>query len=288
MFSVRGRTGHLAWYRTDEAGAEVAFLHGFSDSAQCWEPLIGAMPGIRALAIDARGHGESGLPQEPVSYTAHRDDAALVLSSQPANGGVVVVGHSMGAMAAAYLAAARPDLVRAVVLEDPPTGPPAADQVAPTGELAVDQEAPGGDQDLLAGDEQDGPMLMPGWLAELRGLDVAARMARGRAGDPDWPEDELEPWAVSKAQVNPQLFELPYRDPVPLTNLLAEITCPVLLIHGDTDRGGLISTEYAERCARAAAGEFQAAHIAGAGHSVRRDKRPQYVVELASFLDRHS
>lgn len=291
MFSVRGRTGHLAWYRTDEAGAEVAFLHGFSDSAQCWEPLIGAMPGIRALAIDARGHGESGLPQEPVSYTAHRDDAALVLSGQPADGGVVVVGHSMGAMAAAYLAAARPDLVRAVVLEDPPTGPPprdeqphAGDQDAPSG----DQEAPGADQETPGGDRRDGPMLMPGWLAELRELDVAARIARGRAGDPGWAEDEFEPWAVSKAQVNPQLFELPYRDPVPLTDLLAKITCPVLLIHGDTDRGGLISTEYAERCARAAAGEFQAAHIAGAGHSVRRDKRPQYVAELTSFLDRHS
>ena len=269
MFSVRGRTGHLAWYRTDDAAAEVAFLHGFSDSAQCWEPLIGAMPGIRALAIDARGHGESGLPEEPVSYTAHRDDAALVLSSQPSAGAVIVVGHSMGAMAAAYLAAARPDLVRAVVLEDPPTGPPSVQQ-SPRGE------------------RQERAMVMPGWLAEVRALEVPARIARGRAADPDWSEDELEPWAVSKGQVNPDLFELPYRDPRPLTDLLAEITCPVLLIHGDTDRGGLISTEYAERCARAAGGEFQAARIAGAGHSVRRDKRPQYVAELTSFLRQHS
>src|SRR4051812_42100568 len=87
MFGLRGRTGHLAWYRTDEAVAEVAFLHGFSDSAHCWEPLIRAMPGIRALAIDARGHGESGLPEEPFGYAAHRDDAALVLSSQPRDGG---------------------------------------------------------------------------------------------------------------------------------------------------------------------------------------------------------
>ncbi|MEV4260905.1 alpha/beta hydrolase [Kribbella sp. NPDC049584] len=270
MFSVRGRTGHLAWYRTDEGAAEVAFLHGFSDSAQCWEPLIGAMAGIRALAIDARGHGESGLPEEPVSYTAHRDDAALVLSNQPSDAGVIVVGHSMGAMAAAYLAAARPDLVRAVVLEDPPTGPPTANQQPPTGE------------------RQERPMIMPDWLAEVRALEVPARIARGRAADPDWAEDELEPWAVSKGQVNPQLFELPYRDPQPLTDLLAEITCPVLLIHGDPERGGLISTEYAERCAQAAAGEFQAAHIAGAGHSVRRDKRPQYVAELTSFLRQHS
>lgn len=264
MFGMRGRTAHLAWYRTDEAAAEVAFLHGFSDSAQCWEPVIRAMPGIRALAIDARGHGESGLPEEAIGYASQRDDAALVLSGQPRDGGVVVVGHSMGAMSAAYLAASRPDLVRALVLEDPPTGEPAA---------AVQDESE--------------PVAVPSWLADLRALDLSARIARGRSDEPDWPDDELESWAVSKAQVNSHLFELPYQEPAPLTDLLAAITCPVLLIHGDSDRGSLISTEYAERCAKAAAGEFQAIHIAGAGHSVRRDNRTQYVAGLTTFLDRH-
>jgi pimeloyl-ACP methyl ester carboxylesterase len=178
MFGVRGRTAHLAWYRTDEAAAEVAFLHGFSDSAQCWEPLVRAMPGIRALAIDARGHGESGLPEEPFGYSAHRDDAALVLSSQPGDGGVVVVGHSMGAMSAAHLAASRPDLVRAVVLEDPPTG-------------------------QLSARQRDEPLSLPTWLADLRALDLPSRIARGRSEDPDWTDDELEPWAVSKDEHAP-------------------------------------------------------------------------------------
>ncbi|MEU4603127.1 alpha/beta hydrolase [Kribbella sp. NPDC023972] len=259
---MRGRTAHLAWYRTDETAAEVAFLHGFSDSAQCWEPLIRAMPGIRALAIDARGHGESGLPEEPLGDAALGGDAALVLSSQPGDGGVVVVGHSMGAMSAAHLAASRPDLVRAVVLEDPPTGEPPAGQ-------------------------QDGSESVPSWLADLRALDLPARIARARSEDPDWPDDELEPWAVSKAQLNPHLFDLPFQPAAPLTDQLAAITCPVLLIHGDTERGSLISTEYAERCARAAAGEFRAVHIASAGHSVRRDNRPRYLAELTTFLDRY-
>ncbi|MFD7159606.1 alpha/beta fold hydrolase [Kribbella sp. NPDC059898] len=257
---MRGRTDQLAWYRTGEGAAEVAFLHGFSDSAQCWDPVIRALPGIRTLAIDARGHGESGLPEEPIRYTAHRDDAALVLSDQPPNDGVVVVGHSMGAMAAAYLAASRPGLVRAVVLEDPPTGAP--------------------------GNHPDEPWSEPDWLAGLRSLDLPDRIARGRANDPGWPDDELEPWAVSKAQVNPHLFDLTFQDAAPLTDLLAQITCPVLLIHGDPERGGLISPEYAGRCAQAAAGEFHAVHIPNAGHSVRRDNRPQYLAALTGFLDR--
>jgi pimeloyl-ACP methyl ester carboxylesterase len=262
MFDVRGTTAQLAWYRTDEAVADVAFLHGFSDSAQCWQPVIDAIPGIRALAIDARGHGESGLPDGPLGYPELRDDAALVLSGQPREGGIVVVGHSMGAMTAAYLAAARPDLVRAVVLEDPPRGgAPAA--------------------------EPDEPVSMPAWLADVRALDLPARMARGRADNPDWPEDELEPWATSKAQVDPHLFDQPFLNADPLTDLLAATTCPVLLIHGDTERGSLISDDYAKRCAQAAAGEFRSVHIPNAGHSVHRDNRPQYLAELTTFLNHH-
>lgn len=262
MFGVRGRTAHLAWYRTDEAAADVAFLHGFSDSAQCWEPLLRNMPGIRALGIDARGHGESGLPEDPVGYAAH-DDAALVLSSQPRDGGVIVVGHSMGAMSAAELAAAEPSLVRALVLEDPPPGEP----------------RPG---------RQAASTSMPDWLADARALDLRSRIAKCRSDDPVWPDDELEPWAVSKAQLNPHLFDLPYPAPKPLIDVLATVTCPVLLIHGDTDRGSLISSEYAARCAEVASGGLRAVHVAGAGHSVRRDNRARYLTELTAFLDQHS
>jgi pimeloyl-ACP methyl ester carboxylesterase len=101
-----------------------------------------------------------------------------VLSSQPGDGGVVVVGHSMGAMSAAHLAASRPDLVRAVVLEDPPTG-------------------------QLSARQRDEPLSLPTWLADLRALDLPSRIARGRSEDPDWTDDELEPWAVSKEEHAP-------------------------------------------------------------------------------------
>ncbi len=88
-----------------------------------------------------------------------------------------MVGHSLGAMTAAYLAASRPDLVRAVVLEDPPTGEPQPDQERTSEKI-------------------------PTWLEELLALDVPARIARGRSDNPAWPEDELEPWAISKDQLN--------------------------------------------------------------------------------------
>lgn len=261
MFPVRGTTAHLAWYRTGDAPAEVALLHGFTDSAQCCGPVVAALPDYRWLAIDARGHGESGLPEEPFGPTAHRDDTARVLTDQPREGGMIVVGHSMGAATAALLAAARPDLVRAVVLEDPPTGEPP---------------------------HPANPWAMADWLAEARALDLPARIALCRRDNPLWPEPELEPWAVSKAQLDAHLFELPAEDiDSTLRGVLADITCPVLLVHGDTDRGSLISDEYAQRCAQAAGGEFRAVHIPGAGHSVRRENPSRYLAELTAFLAKH-
>ncbi|MEU8223736.1 alpha/beta hydrolase [Kribbella sp. NPDC048915] len=256
MFEERGRTAHLAWYRTAEGTADVAFLHGFSDSAHCWAPLLSALPDMKALAIDARGHGESGLPDEPYGYAGHRDDVARVLEAQPGEA-KIVVGHSMGAMSAAYLAATRPELVRALVLEDPPT-----------------EEQP----------RRNGTCGMPEWLADARALDLEARMA---SADPHWPEDEREPWAVSKAQVNPKMFDLDYQGVGPLHEVLAKTSCPILLIHGDTDRGSLISDDYAARCTEAAGGELRAVHLREAGHSVRRDQRQRYAEELAAFRTEH-
>ncbi len=261
MFPERGTTDHLAWYRTGGAPAEVAYLHGLSDSAQCWSPVIEALPGYVSLAIDARGHGASGLPREPVGPVAHCDDTAAVLSDQPREGGMIVVGHSMGAATAALLAATRPDLVRAVVLEDPPTGPPR---------------------------RSGNPLSMPDWLTELRKLDLSDRIAQCRRENPRWPDAELEPWAVSKAQLAPRLFELPTEDiTVTLADVLAKVVCPVLLIHGDTDRGSLVSTAYAQRCADVAGGDFRAVAIDGAGHCVRRENPSRYLTELAAFLAAH-
>jgi pimeloyl-ACP methyl ester carboxylesterase len=68
----------------------------------------------RVLGLDARGHGRS---QAGGPWTTERMalDAAEVLA--PLGPGVVV-GHSMGGLHGLVLAARRPDLVRALVVED--------------------------------------------------------------------------------------------------------------------------------------------------------------------------
>src|SRR5215211_2564853 len=94
----------------DDGATPIVLLHGFSDSGECWYPLVPHLAGRGSMALpDARGHGHSGVPDEPVDMEALAGDAAAVVRSlgRPA----ILIGHSMGADTAAYLAARQPDLV---------------------------------------------------------------------------------------------------------------------------------------------------------------------------------
>lgn len=261
MFAERGVTEGIAWARTRPV-VDVLFLHGWTDSADCWAPLIAQLDGgYGYLAIDAPGHGNSPITEEPAETPLMAELAARALEAQEiADNGVVVVGHSMGAATAAALTESRPDLVRGLVLEDPafpapPVPPPAARSRA-----------------------------MPDWLAEARSLELPARIAYCAANHPDWPEDEREPWAISKEQYDPRGIRRPASRPVPLTDRLPNVRCPTLLIHGDAERGSTMSPQAARACAEAAAAELTIVHLTGAGHNVRREQRAAYVAALTDFF----
>lgn len=77
---------------------------------------------FRVLALDARGHGHSSRAPDDVSPAAHVADVCHVLE-RLAGGPVVLAGQSLGGHTALLVAAARPDLVRAlVVIEAGPDG----------------------------------------------------------------------------------------------------------------------------------------------------------------------
>lgn len=95
------------------AGPPVLLLHGLMGCGATWGTVAAWLPG-RVLAPDARGHGRS---QARGPWTVERmaQDAAELLDRE---GPAVVVGHSMGGLHGLVLAARRPDLVRALVVED--------------------------------------------------------------------------------------------------------------------------------------------------------------------------
>jgi len=104
------------------AGDPVLLIHGFaSNHAVNWlgtmwvKTLTGA--GYRAIALDNRGHGQSGKPYDPAAYTpAVMAEDARRLLDHLAIERADVMGYSMGARIAACLAVRHPERVRALLL----------------------------------------------------------------------------------------------------------------------------------------------------------------------------
>lgn len=99
-------------------GQGIVVLHGLMGRANTWWPVAQWLTGHgRVVGLDARGHGRNPRAGRPVTtedFVADAAEAITALDLAPA----IVLGHSMGGLHAWMLAAARPDLVRAVVVEE--------------------------------------------------------------------------------------------------------------------------------------------------------------------------
>ncbi len=102
-------------------GEPVVLLHGFPQSARCWEAVTPALTaaGLRTFAPDQRGYSPGARPAGRAAYrmTEVVADAAAVVEAALAETGrprAHVVGHDWGALVAWTLAGTRPELVRTV------------------------------------------------------------------------------------------------------------------------------------------------------------------------------
>jgi pimeloyl-ACP methyl ester carboxylesterase len=110
-----------AWTRG--RGPEVVLVHGAVGDYRVWEPVIRELRSkYRLTAISRRYHWPRLATPAPGAYTFehHADDLAAVLRQLGAN--VHVVGHSYGAGVALLTALRYPELVRSLVLIEPPFG----------------------------------------------------------------------------------------------------------------------------------------------------------------------
>jgi pimeloyl-ACP methyl ester carboxylesterase len=252
--------------RSSPAGSPTLLaFHGWTDSSEVFAPLVEALDRRwTVVAPDAPAHGGTPLRAGPYAIAAHAISAVAVLdalgSARLAGRGhrtAVIYGHSMGALTAARLAAARPGLVRGLVLEEPAR------------------------TTLRRANSSEG---MRTWMRGLRSGDHAARVAWVRANHPDWPDAELEPWSRSKATVDLEHLERPSDWGEPLPALLSDVHCPVLIIRGEPRRGGIVSATGARRCAAACPGGAQVLAV-DAGHSPRREAPALLTAALTQVLE---
>jgi pimeloyl-ACP methyl ester carboxylesterase len=113
---VRASDGvELAVTEFGGSGPPILLLHGLMGRASTWRETAAWLTAHgRVVAVDARGHGRS---RARGPWTTDRM-AADVVDVLTALGPSVVVGHSMGGLHGLVAAARRPELVRALVVED--------------------------------------------------------------------------------------------------------------------------------------------------------------------------
>ena len=105
-------------------GAEapvIVLLHGAGLNAHTWDTTLLAL-GLPAIAIDLPGHGDSAWRSDADYSPARMGPAVADVVSELTEDPIVLVGHSLGGMTAAWIAAHRPDLVSSLVLVDSTPG----------------------------------------------------------------------------------------------------------------------------------------------------------------------
>jgi pimeloyl-ACP methyl ester carboxylesterase len=135
MSTIREQRIELAGFHTRALELEpdaptpappLVLLHGFSDSADCWRPMLAelARHGRPAIALDMPGFGQAArlAREEPVlpqldAFAA----AAIEREAQRFNGEVIVAGNSLGGCVS-MRAAERSDLPIAGVIPVAPAG----------------------------------------------------------------------------------------------------------------------------------------------------------------------
>ena len=244
-------------------GTPIVFLHGFSDMAECWYGLINRLDlDLPMYALDAPAHGYSDLHPEPM-YTEQIAERAISFIrglGRP----VILVGHSMGALQAMHIAGDAPELVKAAVIEDPPMAQDTSQWESPA-ELT----------------------RLSNFVLSIKEQDYDEARRRVRENCPQWDEAEYDPWVRSKHLLDLSFvgaFRI-HRESMETT--LARIACPVLLIHGDRDRGGIIDAATAS-WASAQCSNLRVVHAPGAGHNVHRDVPATVAEAVRSFLLAHA
>lgn len=267
---------------------QLVLLHGITSSAAANWPSIAhwSQRGWRVIALDARGHGLSPRWQPQQLLRAGQqlvDDVVEVLeylptpapaqnaaptagASEPtAAAGLkpILIGHSMGAATAAVVAAQRPDLVSALVLEDPARyGTRSPSELLRRGQARANH--------------------VNRTLADLPASLVALLENAGTPGQPSaqealpslWASQQLDQSLLGTGVVAPE---------VEFTQLMESITLPTLLLTGDRRGEARVGAQLLAQLMEQnpnICGQV----MPGAGHQVRRANPQAYYDVVDAFL----
>lgn len=232
-------------------GRTVLFTHGYQASRRMWDPQFAALaPRHRPVVWDLRGHGESGVPDDPAKYSQELmlGDMLALLEHLGADK-AVLVGHSLGGFASLRFYLDHPEIVEALVLFGSGPGFRDPDARAKWNEMA----------DRFAGGmEKRGLELLQRAGAEVssavhRSAQALAHAARGML-----------------AQQDSRVMDA-----------ITEIKVPTLVIVGSEDKQFLGSSEYMAK--KIPGGRLEL--IEGGAHAANMEQPDAFNAALLAFVD---
>ena len=275
MFEIRldlGRTT-LNVARSANDGSPLVLWHGL---ARRWQDFANLLPALcsryKITAVDHRGHGKSArMPGEYLVEDYVADGIALLDSEvrEPA----ILYGHSLGALTALGVAAARPESVLAVVLEDPPSASLLANiEGTNYGLTWRTMRERAGKPDLNATvDALARIRLIDGrTLGDVR--DAAALRFLGRC------LVDLDPQTLTPA------LEGRWLNRFDLLAIARRVACPVLLLASDPAVGGLLPSEDATDLASALP-DCSRVDFPGRGHLLHGEQPEAVLKVVLPFLE---
>lgn len=265
LINVRGVD---LFYREAGAGTPLLLIHGAAGNADVWSSVFDPFSrAYRTIAYDRRAHTRSQGPPPPPAenYATHGDDAAALLRALDA-APATVIGWSGGGLTALHLASTHPELVRHLILEEPPLHvlanptPDAGAIFEKMSQLAGEGRLRDAAETFLrfAGAYETGGTAFDRWEPELR----EAMLANAPTLLQELQAGTGEELAAEQLR----------RITCPVTCLVGELT-PAVLVAG-TDR--LVGFLPAARLVR----------IAGAAHAIHMDQPQRFIDAIETAVAR--
>lgn len=265
----------LSYLERDGGSEPLVLLHGITDSARTYEPLMDRLSErFKVYALDFRGHGASDKPEELYDAEAYADDVRHFIR-EVAGGRVLLEGHSLGGVVSVQVGATAPELVNGLVLEDPPLYfvNNLDDIYRGLFEGIV----------VMATTLQDGSQSAEDWFKVMA---EAPDPYTGKPGIETMGEERIRLRLEAIGQMRPKAL----RDGIDgslewdTDAVLAKIACPVTLLWGNPAIGAVMTADEVERTA-SILGDCRTVQVASVGHMVH-DQAPEAWLEVLNGWDR--
>ena len=257
----------LAYIDTgNAAGPPVVLIHGYTDNARDWVPLLPYLSkNFRLILVDIRGHGRSSKPECCYSRLDFAYDIKLLLDGLAVKR-ASIVGHSLGSIVAQTFAEYWPERTSRVVLISSTGGqPPGAPTKKPQFDFAAQI------RELKEPIDADSPFMIAWWDSPTPvDPDFIRRQRQDAAGIP------LRVWLAVLDQGLSS--DNAYTD---LQRTLPRLKAPTLLIWGSKDP---IMEEPVRRTLRQALPHAKVKIFAGLGHNPFWEDPPAVAVVINDFL----